>query len=670
MNNSSSTNNISSPSIRSNSSSSGSSTGTSPPNQYSPLNNDSNLEEEDENQLHPIACFACRKGHRKCDRKLPACSFCKLKGKECKYPEPMKRGPPKTATITTNNNNNSSSQNSHDSNTSNNNRKNNVRHNPYPTTNNQKQTNNEIPVNIQTVDMYFDVLSLGCPVIQREIMLSIIQKKGINDNDNNNEKADELSLLYSIQAYCYQRLGKRKEAKESFQLARKYLTSVFDFINNFLIAGSFLYMSFYCLGEAEFGLSKYYLQSVQFYITQNRHTCQDNLNFIHLCKLVIYLQLVIEEEETLFLAERDTPFNVNSTDSYTLQAFHFKKMMDLFIYLTQHMSDGNCGKEINENNMMQESYELNLNNENSFSQEVAKNHLIFLEKTAKQFNRFHSKRQTNDLIKNSTKLMYLLVLDGLRLFILSKTKQSESLFIDTANRISRLSELNLFFYMPPFVCSLIANAAKVHLQVIKQIENGQRDVFDDGNDYFDLMRKDLRGLKLLSEKFSIVEKKYFKLVTEIEETLSRTDGKFINIISSNNTLTNNNNNMNNTLPHNIALNFNQQQLSGNQQQQQNIVGSFRELLVGSSTNMFGNISVPSSIISNNNNNLNDITQLGLNEIFQHPLNIHELPSNFDSNKDPFASVFSDQVDFDLVLKPVNNENFPAPSNNNYGSFDF
>jgi hypothetical protein len=54
---------------------------------------DSSEEDTLDGELSPYSCANCRRGHRKCDRKLPKCTECVGKRKKCAYEVPQKRGP-------------------------------------------------------------------------------------------------------------------------------------------------------------------------------------------------------------------------------------------------------------------------------------------------------------------------------------------------------------------------------------------------------------------------------------------------------------------------------------------------------------------------------------------------------------------------------------------------
>ncbi|KAG2391961.1 hypothetical protein C9374_013446 [Naegleria lovaniensis] len=461
----------------------------------------------EESMLHPIACLVCRKGHRKCDRALPGCMQCKLKGKECRYPEPMKRGPPKTAmqpypsTTTTTTSDSSSPVNGKIA--------------PSGGENSLASVQEEQPINFQIVDMYFDIISLGCPILQRSVMMDIVSKNPLG----NNNAPEEVALMYAIQANCYQRLGRKIEGRTAFNTSRKYLAQVFDILDNFAIAGTFMYLASFCMGEAEFNQSRYYLGSVQFFVTQNKQRLKDNLHFIHLCKIFMYLQLILEEEEALDMLNEDMKnsdqlhANVVTTEKLTLQVFHFKKMIDFFMFITQNISDGQCGSSSN-NTIPPPQFS------SAEDEQMMQSHWQLIYGIPTQFNR--SRSEASSTIRQVTKLMYLLMIDGVRLGILTKSQaQSDDIVIETANRISDFTTLSYFSYMPPHVSVTILNAARIHLSLIKQIQRGER--ANNGVDYYEYLKKDQRALNLMAERFTIAEKRFKYILPMINEELMKRD---------------------------------------------------------------------------------------------------------------------------------------------------
>jgi len=552
---------------------------------------------------------------RKCDRKLPGCTECKLKGKECNYPEPMKRGPPKTATATHSGYQSSSS--SSPTNNSDQQQKTKPRHAPYITRSlDVQQENQEQPISFQTVDLYFDIVSLGCPILQRQTMVSIINKP-----TDQEKRSEEVALMYAIQANCYQRLGKKEEGKRAFSHARQYLSQVFDLLDNFAIAGTFLYLAIYCLGEGSHNLSRYYLNSVQFYVVQNKAILKDNDYFVHLCKLLLYTQLLLEEEETLCALEAQTDHNhVISSDGYTMQVYHFKKMIDIFVFVTQSISDGSCGKGI------PVQYSETLANMTNESTESIMKHLVFIENARSQFSRVEPE-QPGGAVKNLTKVMYLLIIDGIRLAILARSPApSDSVIIETANRISNTSTLPMFPYMPSHLHLVIGNAARIHLSVVKQIQRGERPCGD--INFYEYLKKDLRALVLLAERFTIVEKRQQALIDEISEVLIRKEQ--------------------------------QNELISNIQQQtmnyQNIIAA-----AVSELSKTPDLAVLPETAEHELEQLifDTATEVGrplpndttIDELLAGPLNV-QVPEDFSEQGDPFSAVMQDNFDFDMFKTPT------------------
>lgn len=424
----------------------------------------------------------------------------------------MKRGPPKNMQVSYNNQQpiNQQVQGSSPSLSPKN------RHSPYGSTSlSPENVPNQQPINHQIVDLYFDIVSIGCPVLQRTTMLGICSKQ-----PQENSQAEEVAMLYAIQANCYQRLGRKEEGKEAFRMSRKYLSDVFDLLDNFHIAAAFLHLSLYCLGEGEHNQSKYYLNSVQFFINQNKERLRDNDSFVNLSKLVLYVQLLLEEEEALTALDieiqkesQGLQQNLVITERYTLQVYHFKKMIDLFLFVTQNVSDGLCGKSIPQAPPVSPN-------------DIVKTHLVMANTQAMQFNRYHL--ENSPAAKSITKLMHLLIIDGLRLGILSRSPaQSDEAIIETANRITGYTTLSYFPYLPSHIYNVINNAARIHLALYKQIQRGERP--DNGIDYYDILKKDQRALLLLSERYSMVEKRAKPILQQLSEEILKRERQVVHM---------------------------------------------------------------------------------------------------------------------------------------------
>ena len=551
--------------------------------------------------------FSTINTNRKCDRTLPGCMQCKLKGKECRYPEPMKRGPPKTA----------------------------LQMQPYPSSidgsgirassgNGKLSTDDAIntgnnntddqPINFQIVDMYFDIISLGCPIIQRSVMMDIISKNPLM----NSNAPEEVALMYAIQANCYQRLGRKIEGRTAFNTSRKYLSQVFDLLDNFAIAGTFMYLSSFCMGEAEFNQSRYYLSSVQFFVAQNKQRLKDNIHFIHLCKTFMYLQLLLEEEEALDIlseemknSEQALHTNVVTTEKLTLQVYHFKKMIDFFMFITQNISDGQCGSSSNLSPSVPPPQF-----SSTMEEQLIQNHIQMIYSIPSQFNR--SRSEASGTIRQVTKLMYLLMIDGIRLGILTKSQtQSDDVLIETANRIADFTTISYFSYLPPHVHTTVMNAARIHLSLIKQIQRGER--ISNGVDYYEYLRKEQRALTLMAERFTIVEKRFKSLLPLINEELMKRDQQFEQQIHSI-----------------IQTQQLQNQLLAIIPDDVNAIAQIHEIIGVKDVDL------------NTMNSYADVTRISLN--------IHTVPDSM--GQDPFAVFLSPSFDINQVTtSPLSKENF-------------
>ncbi|EFC44742.1 predicted protein [Naegleria gruberi] len=381
------------------------------------------------------------------------------------------------------------------------------RHNPYQTTtpsslpsSHYDISNNSsepAPFNYQIIDLYFDVVSVGCPVLQRDAMLMICSKR-----PEENSKAEEVAMLYAIQALCYQRLGRKLEGRASFKMARKFLSDVFDILDNFQIAATFLYLANFCIGEGEPNQAKYYLNSVQFFIDQNKEQLANDELFGNLCKMFMYIGLLMKEDAVIFSNDEGLQEGVG-TDLKKQLILSEKALVviyQFFVFFTQHISDGECGKTVPP----------------STSESILQEYILTINSQAIQYNRYQL--ESSPAKSSVHKLLHLFIIDGLRLGILLKSpNNADDAIIEIANRVTNYSTLMYFPYLPSHIISVVANAARVHLAIVKQIQRRER--FDNGVDYHDIIRKDHRALTILADRYTIAENKARTLVKQLRDEL-------------------------------------------------------------------------------------------------------------------------------------------------------
>ncbi|KAG2388564.1 hypothetical protein C9374_000003 [Naegleria lovaniensis] len=546
-----------------------------------------------------------------------------------------------------------------------------------------ESTNEEQSVNFQIVDMYFDIVSLGCPIIQRATMLDIIAK-----NPQNEQVPENVALLYAIQANCFQNLGKKQDGRNAFLTARKYLSQVFDLLDNFSIAGAFLYMGLFCLSEGELAQCRYYLGSVQFFIDRNKDRLADNLQFIYLCRSLLYTKLQLDEAESLEVLNRDLDFTksshldvVVSSEKFTQQVFHMKKMMDFFLYISQHMKDGDCG--LSGLKIPQPQFS------SSAEEQAIMAHAQMILKPQAQFNRV---RQEKSLVSAAlTKLMYLLMVEGVRLGILSKTaSEAENAIIETANRISELTTVSYFPYLPAHVHSTVMNAARVHLTLVQQIVKGLRPNETEISlaKYYDYLRSDLKALTQMAQRFSIVEKRqqhqqtYNQQHQQPQDTFQQILTQFTEATTSHNNTVSHGNNASNMSPSlmsafgaatsyyhtegNTKQQLAQQSSHTSTDHQQLAFTEFNreEFTIPEDQNAVHQISeimgfTETVTPATSSSNMDDVSTF-FYDVLTSPLNIHLLPSTIteEDSQQPIVSVFSSNSTVEQTLSTaLSQENY-------------
>jgi len=131
--------------------------------------------------------------------------------------------------------------------------------------------------------------------------------------------------------------------------------------------------------------------------------------------------------------------------------------------------------------------------------------------------------------KGST-LCYSIILNGLRVGVLTKAGYGKDLIEESSLKITYASESPFFPFLPVVVVPHVALASRVHLQIVKKIEKGSRQNNQRGFtssgitgpvNYFEILSKDYRALHVLSKRFKRVSVFYGSLLQEIGEILQR-----------------------------------------------------------------------------------------------------------------------------------------------------
>ncbi|KAG2388656.1 hypothetical protein C9374_000095 [Naegleria lovaniensis] len=451
---------------------------------------------------HPIACSTCRSMHKKCDKKLPICSECLLRGRECIYNIPKKKGrirggknkkkkpeqgleAAKTPSSLFQQPCLSTASSSSDALVSTTVGSNSTtcspqidlirqryaqRKDPYPTISPgdqdlelRKRLTSLIPTTLNnllsenyslykqflkrnTIDTYYNIISSGHPVVAKKVFEDFL----FNDSQHQNT---ELMAWY----FRYKREGDDSRA-------RFYLNTVDHYFNDKAL------LDHEALSQEVKNLDKWKTVTKLSIDSQNFHSTDDD-HFMCNRLSLIYRYATgrqMPEEYMTIARQQITPQNVIS---------YLGLLDSVCSFLTLH------------------------NQTFAFTPEQ----------------------------RELSSITDAMVYHGSRMRILIEAGIRGHLIEVSANKIIDETVKGTFPMVPVALASVVAGACKVHLSIIRMIRVGKRVNGADGVDYYEYVAKGLRALRILGTRYGRVLKFCSIIMKEQEEVI---EGKFAKSINS------------------------------------------------------------------------------------------------------------------------------------------
>ncbi|EFC37483.1 predicted protein [Naegleria gruberi] len=435
--------------------------------------------EDDDCEYHPIACVQCRSLHKKCDKKLPACTKCVSRGVECTYrtpkrntsqPLPKKKKKKKNKSVS-----NKSSQ-------------------PSQSVN--------LLVKTKVLDLYFTYLCPDFPLIDRsemEFYLSDACPVGTP-----NKKEMEV-LFMAIRALCEYRVGSVESGVKAVQEARQALSTVFTDYSNFYVACSYCFMSYVESLNHDIKTANFFLKLVDYHL-QDIPTDQ------------------LDEKQQIL--KRYHAFAKTSVSNRLLNDFT-GNVMDVIKQIPQLYS-------------LSTGQSLPPEFQNIVNQEItSSNYQETLDVVETLFKLLHV--QTDNLAKpvdikdlRRIDLVYILMTNGLKIAILTKAGERKDLIEESALKITYTTYSQLYAFSSVDMMGYVALGARVHYHIVRAIEAGQRSNFTNGIisldgkigpiDYYEILASDLRAINLL-KRYLRTPSPYFENLCSDIQTLLQNRGK-------------------------------------------------------------------------------------------------------------------------------------------------
>ena len=318
-----------------------------------------------------------------------------------------------------------------------------------------------------TIDAYFEVISLGCPFIEKEELQRFIFSNDLSQN------LELLGLVLSIQALCEQRFGFSDLAQDSANKTRQILQQYFDNCDSFYVACTYVNLGLFFSGEGNVKKARFYSYCADYYCKNMDRTCwneyQRNLN---------WTKITLE-------------YNIN---------FPFLKPSDLF----------HIFKDIQQIDMPQEWKDAILDIENSTIQNVEERIVIYsmIAHCAK------GKRRMTGFGTIICDLIHESMQYGIGIAMLSFVDPIffKNRIYELALQMTKLTEHEHFMYCPPVIIQNFLMAIKVHLEFHKFIETEGLDK----NEYYNVASRNLRAINMLKNRYNIINKNYMDVVHELE----------------------------------------------------------------------------------------------------------------------------------------------------------
>ncbi|EFC36123.1 predicted protein [Naegleria gruberi] len=422
----------------------------------------------------------------KCDKLIPACSRCKQKGFKCEYNY-------ETPSL----------------------KKKNVRMNPL---HNNSANENVRQIKKNTIQTYAEIICIGSPAFSMEQMEEMIF---MDTSTLINERKDILAYLLSVQGLCEQRFGFLDFSEKSMQRAREVLKHVYDQNENQYVACTYNHMAFYFAGTMDRKRARFYL------------SCSENF----ISELDIYAtQRNLSKQEAL--QERQHSFGSNVVMSVR-DFMIFKNVVETLASQSNPLPVSDIlentfyqivGIEIPEELKKYVDFNLiNIYDINTLEERIRGFEAVF--------NMIHVSLKQSvrpSMCQKMHEFVQLFMLNGVRILKISianipipLSKEHEpwiKLLEQSALALTEASQTDFFSFISPLMIPYYLASANVNLEILKSIVEGKRqnnqpfprvyrfgiheifpeEILTDTVDYFQVVKKDLRALQVLSSRYRYI----------------------------------------------------------------------------------------------------------------------------------------------------------------------
>ncbi|EFC42063.1 predicted protein [Naegleria gruberi] len=461
--------------------------------------------DEEKPQFHPIACNNCKRLHKCCDRALPSCSGCKWRKVECVYEE-AKKGASRIRKKKKSNNDGKITfqmENSSFNETCNNLISiNNLTINSGSIITNSSiggngsnisagvgvggnlyQTINEFAEMRKYLDIYEEMMSEIWVINPKELETYLLSK------DDSLPNCKEVKAMFmAIKAQIEQETLASPTADESARKARDALSKIFDEHSNFYVASAYAYLACYEIGCGKLKTARFYLKFVEFYLDENPI---DDL------KATKY-QINLKKFKQVLTCEAKS----ENTAMGMLKDWHEIAEKHIGVKFPKEWS------MILDQKLTESTY------------------VIFIQMLDAVISICKGMMMKNQRVSGTLNDIAEIVGNGLKIRIYTEMNRGKDKIEECALKITTTTESGQLSFSPSFLIAPIAAACKIHLQIVKLIEKGDRKNCDVSSplgaiDYYQVLSKDLRALQILSKRYKGVQLFHHNMIKEIETIIER-----------------------------------------------------------------------------------------------------------------------------------------------------
>ncbi|EFC49932.1 predicted protein [Naegleria gruberi] len=458
-----------------------------------------------ETMFHPISCNKCRTNHKKCDKKLPMCSYCASRGIACEYDNPRKRG------------------------------KGSDQYPPEPKKRKIKIQPEWKEIGLLDpnllVEFYYDYLSDGLAVLPKhkftyfvtnclnQFMRVSTEPLTLETNDliKSEEEMRGLYIMYSaLLTVYYQFHAKTELATLTASICEKEITkhSIECFENLYFVAGCHTIALFFLIEGSQEKKGKFFGHYVTYFFKM-----KDNIDDMDAFEKNFYHSYLLIKH----VCEHEPPKDFKSFISGLPQFFQVLSGRNIEDVVIPEVWEYLKSAEPNSANYM-------------IFKQLLENVFLFADQHKKHM-------MTSNLSNDSISKNYLefeslirnIIHDGFRLLFYGKIPElAGELIEEVALRITLQTENDLFKLALPAVDIGIRKACEFHLKVSQEVEMGLRDrrsriKTSSGKtisfDNYSLLEKDLKAIKLLASRFKSIYNIDKELIAKCEEFLKRQEEK-------------------------------------------------------------------------------------------------------------------------------------------------